>query len=83
MTDYIIYENTKYPVRELRLSEYEVDVRVSTESLYAQIFDTDGNYTSREAQLIDEIIFFYAPDSIVTDADDHTLEQYIIDNLEW
>ena len=83
MAEDIIINGISYPVRELRLKEYELDVRVSTESLEEAVFDADGNYTSRDAHLIDELVFFYAPDEMVKSAGDEELEQYIIDNLEW
>ena len=81
--DYIILEGTKYPIRDLRLNEYAVDVKISSTSLEAAIFDANGEYTSREAQLLDELIFFYAPDDIVTGASGEELEQYVADNLDW
>ncbi len=83
MIDYITFEGTRYPVRDVRLEEYEVDVKVSCESLESLILDEAGEYTSREAQLIDEIIFFYVPDDMIEDAGDESLETYITDNLEW
>ena len=83
MIDYITFEGTRYPVRDVRLEEYEVDVKVSCESLESLILDEAGEYTSREAQLIDEIIFFYVPDDMIEDAGDESLEGYITDNLEW
>ena len=83
MIDYITFEGTRYPVRDVRLEEYEVDVKVSCESLESLILDEAGEYTSREAQLIDEIIFFYVPDDMIEDAGDESLEAYITDNLEW
>lgn len=81
--DYITLEGTKYPIRDLRLNEYAVDVKISSTSLEAVIFDANGEYTSREAQLLDELIFFYAPDDILTGASDEELCQYVNDNLEW
>ena len=83
MIDYITFEGTRYPVRDVRLEEYEVDVKVSCESLESLILNEAGEYTSREAQLIDEIIFFYVPDDMIEDAGDESLETYITDNLEW
>lgn len=83
MTDHIQIENEQYPVRDLRLTEYEVTVKVSSESLGNSVRDPEGNYTSREAQLIDELIFFYVPDDMVMNASDEDLEQYIYDHLEW
>lgn len=83
MTDYITISDNKYPVRELRLREYEVEVRISNESLYGILYDADGNYTSREAQLIDELVFTYVPDGLLADGTDEDIEQYIYDHLEW
>ena len=82
MTDYITISDKKYPIRELRLTEYEVDVRISDEALYSTVFDEDGNYTSRDAQLIDELIFFYVPDELI-EGTDEDIEEYIYDHLEW
>lgn len=81
--DYITLEGTRYPIRDLRLNEYAVDVKISNKALEAVIFNADGEYTSREAQLLDELIFFYAPDDVVTIASDEELGQYVADNLEW
>ena len=83
MTDHIQIGSEQYPVRDLRLTEYEVAVKVSSESLGNSVRDPEGNYTSREAQLIDELIFFYVPDDMVMNASDEDLEQYIYDHLEW
>ena len=83
MTDHIQIGSEQYPVRDLRLTEYEVTVKVSSESLGNSVRDPEGNYTSREAQLIDELIFFYVPDDMVMNASDEDLEQYIYDHLEW
>lgn len=83
MTDYIDINGSLYPVRELRLSEYEVTVRVSGESLGCAVRDADGNYTSRDAQLIDELVFFYVPDELVNGGSDEEVEEYIYDHLEW
>ena len=83
MTDYITISNNKYPIRELRLTEYEVVVRVSNDALHNEIYDADGEYTSREAQLIGELVFFYVPDELLASGTDEELEQYIYDHLEW
>ena len=78
----ITYNGITYPVREIRLAEYEVDVRISTVSLRNALFDADGEYTSRDAGLLDELLFFYVPDDMIHGANED-LEQYINDNLEW
>lgn len=83
MIDYITLNNTKYPIRELRLNEYEVTVRISSESLESVMKDAKGEYTSRDAQLLDEIIFFYVPDDLAENGSDEEVEQYVINHLEW
>ena len=76
-------EKTIFLLRELRLSEYEVDVCISSESLEKVLFDDEGSYTSREAQLLVETIFFYVPDDMLSNASDDELESYVTENLEW
>ena len=76
-------KTTKFLLRELRLSEYEVDVCISSESLEKVLFDDEGSYTSREAQLLGETIFFYVPDDMLSNASDDELESYVTENLEW
>lgn len=83
MTEQLTIDGVSYPVRELRLNEYEVNVRISSESLGLAVKDSGGNYTSREAQLIDELVFFYVPDELVLSGSDEDVEQYIYDHLEW
>ena len=83
MIDYISLEGTEYPIRDLRLAEYEVNVKIAGESLEKIIFDADGNYTSRESQLLDELIFFYVPDDLILNASDDEADRYVTDNLKW
>lgn len=80
--DCIKYKDKDYTTRDVWLSEYKVSVKVSTEDLDAVIFDPDSGYDSREAELIDELIFTYVPEELIT-APDEELEQYITENLKW
>lgn len=80
--DYLRYKDRDYITRDIWLSEYKVSVKVSTEALDAVIIDPNGEYDSREAELIDELIFAYVPEEMIT-APDEELEQYITDNLKW
>lgn len=57
-----------------------MNVKVSTEDLDDAVFDEEKGYASREAELIDELIFCYVPADVIT-ASDEELEQYIIDRL--
>ena len=43
---------------------------ISTEDLEAVLINEDGVYTSKEARLIDEQIFFYVPKSIAVECSD-------------
>ena len=81
--DVIKIGETEYQIRDLRLTEYEVSVKISGESLERTLYDEEGEYTSREAKLLDEILFFYVPDDLLTAASDQELEQYIYDHLDW
>lgn len=83
MIDYLTHDGVSYPVRELRLTEYEVNVRVSSEALEAVLKDPEGEYVSREAQLIDELMFFYIPEELLVNGSDEEVDQYITDHLEW
>ncbi len=80
--DCIKYKGKNYTTRDVWLSEYKVSVKVSTEDLDAVIFDPDSGYDSREAELIDELIFTYVPEDLIA-APDEELEQYITENLKW
>ena len=83
MIDYLPFNGTEYPVREIMLTEHKVDVMLSVESLQKLLKDEDGEYTSREAQLISEIIFFYVPDELLLTGTDEELELYVTECLDW
>lgn len=79
-TDKINFNGTEYITRDVYLSDYRVTVKVSTEDLDHAVFDRDSGYTSREAELIDELIFCYVPESLINSADEE-IEEYIIDKV--
>ena len=83
LIDYLEINGIRYPIRELRLEEYEVTVKISSESLGSAVRDADGNYTSRNAQLIDELVFFYVPDDMIESGTDEEVSEYIYDHLDW
>ena len=80
--DKIELDGNEYTLREVRLGKYNVDVMVSSDSLRAIMKDENDKYTSRDAQLLDEIIFKYVPDTLI-DGSDEDLEKYISDSLDW
>ncbi len=79
-TDKIRFNGIEYLTRDVYLSDYEVTVKVSTDELDHAVFDQDSGYASREAELIDELIFCYVPEELIN-AGDAELEEYIIDKV--
>jgi hypothetical protein len=79
-TDKLIFNGAEYIIRDVYLSDYKVTVKVSTDELDHEVFDQDSGYTSREAELIDELIFCYVPETLIN-AGDAELEEYIIDKV--
>lgn len=80
MTDYIEFNGKKYMTRDVRLEEYKVTVKVAPEELDSLLFDPDGGYPSREAELIDELIYCFVPDELMKESDDKIAE-FIYDKV--
>ena len=78
MLDKIRFNDKEYITRDILLSDYEVVVKVSTDDLDHALYDEDNGYASREAELIDELIYCYVPAQMIS-ASDKDLEQYIIE----
>ena len=74
--DRIVFNGKEYITRDVWLPDYKVTVKVSTEDLDAAVFDVDNGYSSREAELIDELIFFYVPEDMIGTSDEE-LAEYI------
>lgn len=79
MTDYITYNGKKYMTRDIWLAEYKVSVKVAPEELDSLLFDGEG-YPSREAELIDELIYCFVPDELMN-APDEAVAEYIYDKI--
>ena len=77
MLDFIIFEEDTYPVRYVAIEGCESELMISTEDLEAVLIDEDGGYTSPEARLIDEQIFFYVPDRIAMDCSDEEVAEFV------
>ena len=78
MLDKIRFNDKEYITRDILLSDYEVVVKVSSDDLDHALYADDNGYASREAELIDELIYCYVPAQMIS-ASDKDLEQYIIE----
>lgn len=81
MTDQIIFAGTDYPVRELWLEEDGFTVSIVGEALEDVLLNSDGSYVSKEARLIDELIFFYLPDGLLVDSAEEEIREFLYANL--
>ena len=77
MLDFIIFEEGTYPVRYVAIEGRESALMISTEDLEAVLINEDGGYTSPEARLIDEYIFFYVPERIIIDCSDEEVTEFV------
>ena len=77
MLDFIIFAENKYPARRVAIEGYGSALMISTEDLEAVLINEDGGYSSPEARLIDEQIFFYVPKRIAVDCSDEEVAEYI------
>ena len=50
---------------------------ISTDDLESVLINEDGAYTSTEARLIDEQIFFYVPERIALDCSDEEVTEFV------
>lgn len=77
MLDFIVFAENKYPIRKVAIEGYESAFMISTEDLEAVLINEDGGYTSPEARLIDEQVFFYVPKRIAVDCSDEEVSEYV------
>jgi hypothetical protein len=75
--DFIVFAENKYPIRKVAIEGYESALMISTEDLEAVLINEDGGYTSPEARLIDEQVFFYVPKRIAVDCSDEEVSEYV------
>ena len=61
---------------QLRISVSH-ETGISTEDLEAVLINEDGGYSSPEARLIDEQIFFYVPKRIAVDCSDEEAAEFV------
>ncbi len=80
MIDYVTFNGQKYKTRDVRLEEYKVTVKIAEEALDGILFDEEKGYPSREAELLDELIYCFVPDELM-DAPDEAVAEYIYDKV--
>lgn len=80
MIETISYKNIEYPMRTIVLPSWGV-VTISTIELSVKLLTSDsGNYVSKQAQHIDEQIFYYV-DKNVIDLSEIDLQKQILKEL--
>ena len=77
MLDFIVFAENKYPTRKVAIEGYGSERMISTEDLEAVLINEDGGYSSPEARLIDEQIFFYVPKRIAVDCSDEEAAKFV------
>ena len=77
MLDFILFAENKYPIRKIAIEGYGFELMISTEDLQSVLINEDGAYTSPEARLIDENIFFYIPKRIAMDCSDEEVVKFV------
>jgi hypothetical protein len=77
MLDFIVFAENKYPTRKVAIEGYGSELMISTEDLEAVLINEDGGYSSPEARLIDEQIFFYVPKRIAVDCSDEEVAEFV------
>ena len=77
MLDFILFAGNKYPARNVAIKGYGSELIISTEDLEAMLINEDGSYSSPEARLIDEQIFFYVPKRIAVDCSDEEVAEFV------
>ena len=77
MLDFVIFAENKYPARRVAIDSYGSELMISTDDLESVLINEDGGYTSTEARLIDEQIFFYVPERIALDCSDEEVTEFV------
>ncbi len=67
----ITFQNQNFKGREIEISEFG-NVLISTNSLNKLLMNEDGSYSSNEAQVVDEQIFYFVEDHEI-DLDEEVL----------
>lgn len=75
----ITFQNQKFKTRELDLHDWGL-VTISTTPLSDLLFNDETGYPSKEAQLIDETIFFFVAENEI-DLSDKELAKVVLKSL--
>ena len=80
----IKYRGVDYPCRNIRMKvlndECQRDYVIASDRLNAILFKDGFGYTDGDARLIDDEIFFFAPDDILRKGNDDIVK-YVMENL--
>lgn len=81
--DMIDWNGADYPTKTIVIYEgtdKEIEVKVSVERLEHQLIDDMGNWSTREAEYVDEQIFFYLDEEVFNWPDEDIVE-YVEDSI--
>ena len=79
--DSLKFENRNYRIRQLEIEDAGVRIIAST-ALNKRLMTGEGSYTSQEARLLDEMIYFYVEPDILK-LNDTSLSNYVNKNCIW
>ncbi len=71
--DNIEFQNREFKVREIELPEFGI-VRISITSLNELLLNKDGSYSSKEAEAVDEKIFYFVEDNEIEQSDEELIK---------
>ena len=74
--DSVTLHGKTYPIRKVEIFDYGIQT-IGPDSLEADMLDEDGFFVSLDAENLDDRIFFYAEDELLTSADDETLRDHV------
>ncbi len=77
--DTIIFEDREYPAKTLPIEDFGERL-ISVESLEDKFFK-DDRYVSEEARNVDEMIFFFVPDTLMESGTDEDVISFVEANM--
>lgn len=80
MMDFINYKRKNYPLREIKLPEFDY-VNISTQTLRNVLLNDDCTYKTKEVQFVDEKIFFFVEDGKINLPDKDLKKFFALQNL--
>ena len=73
----VIFNDVCYPTRVANHAGANYPVTFGTESLNNALMTEDGEYVSKAAQVLDERIYAYVEDDVLTSYSDKEFEEYV------